>query len=74
MEDLFKVMGDALYPNCQVKADTETLKDESFEDFMAKFNKRQDAFDKLFKAIGELKESEDRVKIYQALKFYLLCV
>jgi hypothetical protein len=59
MEDLFKVMGDALNPNCQVKADTKPIID------------RQDAFYSLLKAIDEINDMQIRMNIRDRMIDYI---
>ena len=57
MEDIFKVMGDALNPK----------KEEE------KFNKRADAFLELVKVMEKVKDKDDRLKLYLALQNYIQC-
>ena len=59
MEDLFKVMGDALNPNCQVKADTKPTMD------------RQVAFTALLKAIDEIPDMQIRMNIRDKMIDYI---
>ncbi|CAB4161973.1 hypothetical protein UFOVP778_19 [uncultured Caudovirales phage] len=64
MEDVFKAMGDALNPNCQVKADNKTT------DY--KFNARAEAFNEIIKVMEQVKDKEDRLKLFLALQNYIL--
>jgi hypothetical protein len=59
MEDLFKVMGDALNPNCQLEADIKPIID------------RQDAFDALLKAIDEITDMQIRINLRDRMIDYI---
>jgi len=59
MEDVFKAMGDALNPNCQVQADVKPIID------------RQDAFYALLKAIDEINDMDLRIKLRNKLIDYI---
>jgi len=63
MEDVFKVMGDALNPNKQaeIKATEEN------------FNKRADAFHQLVKIVEQVKDKDDRLNLFIALQNYIQC-
>jgi hypothetical protein len=57
MEDLFKVMGDALNPNKEPE----------------KLSKRAEAFHELVKIVENVKDNDDRLKLYLALRNYIAC-
>lgn len=59
MEDLFKVMGDALNPNCQVQADEKPIID------------RENAFTALLKAIDEINDQKIRMNIRDKMIDYI---
>jgi len=59
MEDVFKAMGDALNPNCQVQADENPIID------------RQDAFYALLKAIDEINDMQIRMNIRDKMIDYI---
>jgi hypothetical protein len=59
MEDVFKAMGDALNPKCQVQADATPIID------------RQDAFYSLLKAIDEINDIDLRIKLRLKLIDYI---
>jgi len=59
MEDVFKAMGDALNPNCQVQADEKPIID------------RQDAFYALLKAIDEINDMQIRMNIRDKMIDYI---
>jgi len=70
MEDVFKAMGDALNPKCQVQADNEDIKNKEFEE---NFNKRADAFHQLVKIVEQVKDKDDRLNLFIALQNYIQC-
>jgi hypothetical protein len=59
MEDVFKAMGDALNPNCQVQADVKPIID------------RANAFAALLKAIDEINDQQIRMNIRDKMIDYI---
>jgi len=59
MEDVFKVMGDALNPNCQPQPDARPIMSKS------------DSFDALSKAIDMIDDIEVRINLRDKLIDYL---
>jgi len=59
MEDVFKAMGDALNPNCQVQADEKPIID------------RANAFTALLKAIDEINDQQIRMNIRDKMIDYI---
>jgi hypothetical protein len=59
MEDVFKAMGDALNPNCQLEADTKPIID------------RQDAFAALLKAIDDIPDLQIRINLRDKMIDYI---